>query len=62
MVGALTQSFIKNGGSKIQLHKTLVLYTNYFNFQCFYLHTFYKPNNIKTKPSRKLETYTVKPV
>ena len=25
MVGALTQPYIKNGGSKIRLHKTLVL-------------------------------------
>ena len=34
-----------------------VLYTNYFNFQFSYLHTFYKPNNIKTKPSTKVKTY-----
>ena len=26
----------------------LVLHTHYFNFQFCYLHTFYKPNNIKT--------------
>ena len=32
----------------------IVLYTNYFNFQFYYLHTFYKPNNIKTKPSTKV--------
>ena len=31
----------------------IVLYANYFSFQ-FYLHTFYKPNNIKTKPSTKV--------
>ena len=32
-----------------------VLYTNYFNFQFSYLHTFNKPNNIKTKLSTKLK-------
>ena len=37
------------------LYQLIVLYTNYFNFQFSYLHTFYKPNNIKTKPSTKLE-------
>ena len=37
--------------------KRIVLYTNYFNFQFSYLHTFYKPNNIKTKPSTKVKTY-----
>ena len=37
----------------------IVLYTNYFNFQFSYLHTFYKPSNIKTKPSTKV---TFKPV
>ena len=26
----------------------------HFNFQFSYLHTFYKPNNIKTKPSAKV--------
>ena len=35
-----------------------VLYTNYFNFQC--IHTFYKPNNIKTKPSANvISCYTI---
>ena len=32
-----------------------VLYTNYFNFQMSYLRTFYKPKNIKTRPSAKLK-------
>ena len=36
---------------------SIVLYTNYFNFQFSYLHTFYKPNNIKTKYSTKVKTY-----
>ena len=36
----------------------IVLYTNYFNFQFSYLYTFYKPNNIKTKPSIKVKTYS----
>ena len=35
----------------------IVLYTNYFNFKFSYLHTFYKPSNIKTKPSTKFKTY-----
>ena len=35
----------------------IVLYTHYFNFQFSYLHTFYKPNIIKTKPSTKAEYY-----
>ena len=33
----------------------IVLHTN-FDFQFSYLHTFYKPNNIKTKPSTKVKT------
>ena len=33
----------------------IVLYTHYFNFQFSYLYTFYKLNNIKTKPSTKLK-------
>ena len=32
----------------------IVLYINYFNFQFSYLHTFYKLNNIKAKPSTKV--------
>ena len=32
-------------------------YTHYFNFQFFYVHPFYKPNNIKTKPSTKVKSY-----
>ena len=28
MVGALTQSYVKNGGSKIRLHKTLERYSH----------------------------------
>ena len=32
----------------------VLLYTNYFNFQVSYLHAFYKPNNIKSKPSTKV--------
>ena len=39
------------------VNEWVVLYTNYFNFQFFYLHTFYKTNNIKTKPSTKVKTY-----
>ena len=40
----------------------IVLYTNYFSylnihFQFSYLQTFYKPNNIKSKHSSKVETY-----
>ena len=34
-----------------------VVYTNYCNFQFSYLHTFCKPDNIKTKPSTKDKTY-----
>ena len=37
------------------LYQWILLYTNYFNFQLSYLHTFYKPNNIKTKPNTKLK-------
>ena len=33
-----------------------VLYTNYLSFQFSDLHTFYKPNNIKTKPTTKAKT------
>ena len=37
------------------LYQWIVLYTNnYFNFQFSYLHTFYRPKNIKTKPSTKV--------
>ena len=32
-----------------------MLDTNYFNFRFSYLHPFYKPNNIKTKPSTKVK-------
>ena len=39
------------------LRLCLVLHTHYFNFQFCYLHTFYKPNNIKTKPTTKVKTY-----
>ena len=39
------------------VNELIVLYTNYFNFQCSYLHTFYKLNNIKIKPSTKVKTY-----
>ena len=39
------------------LYQRIVLYTNYFNFQFSYLHTFSKPKNIKTKPSTKVKTY-----
>ena len=39
------------------LHLWIVLYTNYFNFWFSYLHTFYKPNNIKNKASTKVKTY-----
>ena len=39
------------------LHQWIGLYTNYFNFQFSYLHTFHKPNNIKIKTSTKVKTY-----
>ena len=39
------------------VNEWIVLYNNYFNFQFSYLHTFYKPNNIKTKLSTKVKTY-----
>ena len=39
------------------VNERIVLYTNYFNFQYSYLDTFYKPNNIKIKPSTKVKTY-----
>ena len=39
------------------LCQRIVLDTHYFNFQFSYLHTFYKPNNIKTKPSTKVKSY-----
>ena len=32
----------------------LVLHTHYFNFQFCYLHTFYKPNNVKQSLAQKL--------
>ena len=32
-----------------------MVYPNYFDFQFSYLHTFYKPNNIKTEPAQKLK-------
>ena len=35
----------------------ILLYTNYFNSQFSSLYTFYKPNNIKSKPSTKVKTY-----
>ena len=31
-----------------------ICYTRYFSVQFSYLHTFYKPNNIKAKSSTKL--------
>ena len=34
----------------------IVLYTHYFDFQFSYLHTFYKSNNIKTKPSTNVKS------
>ena len=37
------------------LYQWIVLYTNSFNFQFSYRHTFYKAKNIKTKPSTKLK-------
>ena len=39
------------------LYQRIALYPNYFNFQFSCLHTFYKPKNIKTKPSTKVKTY-----
>ena len=33
-----------------------MLYTHYFNFQFSYLHTFYKPNNIKTKAGTRIKS------
>ena len=40
------------------LCQSIVVYTIFFNFQfSHYLHTFYKPNNIRTKPSTKVKTY-----
>ena len=41
----------------IALYQSIVLYTNCFNFEFSYLHTFYKPKNIKTKPSAEVKTY-----
>ena len=43
------------------LYHRIVLYTNYSKysniyFQFSHLHKFYKPNNIKTKPSTKVKT------
>ena len=38
------------------LYQWIVLYTNYLNFQFSYLHIFYKPKKIKTKPSTKVQT------
>ena len=37
------------------LYQWIVLYSNYFNFEFSYLHAFYKPKNIKTKPTKKLK-------
>ena len=37
-----------------------LLYTHYFNVQFSSLHTFYKPNNIKTKPSTKVPYFSIK--
>ena len=39
------------------LYQRIKLNTNYFNFHFSYLLTFYKPKNIKTKPSTKFKTY-----
>ena len=39
------------------LYQWIVLYTDYFNFQFSYLHTFYKPKNVKSKPSAEVKTY-----
>ena len=36
------------------VNEWIVLYTDYFSFQFFYIHTFYKPSNIKTKSSTKV--------
>ena len=35
----------------------IVLYTDYFNFQFSSLHTFYKPDYIKTNSSTKVKSY-----
>ena len=35
----------------------IMLYTHYFNFQFSYLHTFYKPNNIKTNSGTNVKSY-----
>ena len=39
------------------LRQWIAVYTHYFNFQFSYLYTFYKPNNVTTKPSRKVKSY-----
>ena len=41
------------------LYQWIALYTNYFNFQFSYLHTFYKPKNIKSKSSTKFKFSTI---
>ena len=40
----------------IELYTSHFIYFN-IHFHFSYLHTFYKPNNIKTKPSTKVKTY-----
>ena len=39
------------------LCQLIVPYTNYLSFQFSYVHTFYKPSNIKTTASTKVKTY-----
>ena len=41
------------------LYQRIKLNTIYFNFHFSYLLTFYKPKNIKTKPSTKVKTFKV---
>ena len=38
------------------LRQRIVLHAHYFDFQ-FYIHTFYKLNNITKKSSTKIKTY-----
>ena len=57
MVGALTQSYIKNGGSKIRLHKTLGnfmgVFSSVFIVNCTQVFMHW---NISTSPSYSNET------
>ena len=64
MVGALTQCYIKNGGSKIRLHKTLFIYNkNYASKEILRFpekNTFIKKNVEQSLKERTVKKYNHK--